>query len=225
MSDLVKNFHKITGYLFKDEALLTLALTHRSLGKINNERLEFLGDSIVNFIVGEHLFLQFPQAFEGQLSRVRASLVKGETLAELAVEIKLPEILVMGEGESRAGGNHRSSILAGATEAIIGAMYLDGGFEQCQTHVLAWYESRFNELTIDDQCIDAKTMLQEFLQAKKNALPRYEIVDTKGKAHEQIFTIQCAVECSDEVTQGVGASRRKAEQIAANLMFKKLSND
>lgn len=224
MSDLIKNFHNTTGYLFKNEALLTLALTHRSLGKVNNERLEFLGDSIVNFIVGERLFLQFPQAFEGQLSRIRASLVKGEALAELAAEIQLPDMLVMGEGESRSGGNHRSSILAGAMEAVIGAMYLDGSFEQCQQHVLSWYESRFSELTIDDQCIDAKTMLQEFLQANKHALPRYEIVDTKGKAHEQIFTVHCVVECSDEVTQGVGSSRRKAEQVAAHLMLKKLSD-
>lgn len=225
MSNLIENFHKNTGYLFKDKALLTLALTHRSLGKINNERLEFLGDSVVNFVVGERLFLQFPQALEGQLSRVRAALVKGETLAELAVEIKLPEMLSMGEGESRSGGNLRSSILAGATEAVIGAMYIDSGFVECQQHVLAWYASRFDELTIEDQCVDAKTLLQEFLQAKKATLPLYAIVDTKGKAHEQIFTIQCSVECTDDITLGVGSSRRKAEQIAANLMLKKLSND
>ena len=225
MSKLIETFQNNAAYQFKDEALLTLALTHRSLGKVNNERLEFLGDSVVNFIIGEALFLQFPEADEGQLSRLRAALVKGETLAKVAQDLKIDEILSMADCEVRAGGRARSSLLAGAMEGVIGAMFKDSDFDTCRQYVLRWFKPRLLGLSLSDQCIDAKTQLQELMQAKKLLLPKYIVADVQGKAHEQTFIVHCEVECVKEVTIGKGGSRRKAEQAAAALMLEKFKND
>lgn len=203
------------GYRFHDQSRLELALTHRSFGGANNERLEFLGDSIVNFVVGEALYERFPNAREGQLSRLRARLVKGETLAKLARELELGSYLRLGSGEMKSGGHRRDSILADATEAVIGAIYLDSDMETTRRCTLSWYAERLEAMSLDDTQKDPKTRLQEFLQSRQIALPRYEVLNVEGEAHAQHFTVSCYVEPLAAPTQGVGTSRRYAEQQAA----------
>jgi len=212
----------ILEYHFTDKTLLALALTHSSAAKNNNERLEFLGDSIVNFIVGNFLFDKFPQAQEGQLSRMRAALVKGETLAALAHEFRLSEIVTVGPGETRTGGNCRSSILAGTVEALIGAVYVDSDLETCRQCVLRWYGDLLTTITLEQQHVDAKTQLQELLQARRLALPQYVVLEQAGEAHQQLFTVECRVEALQASTQGQGNNRRQAEQAAAAIMIERL---
>ncbi len=211
----IKSLCEKLDYQFQDEKLLMLALCHRSHGRANNERLEFLGDAAVNFIIGKVLFHKFSKAKEGDLSRLRANLVKGETLAELAKELDVHDFIRLGHGERLSGGSKRKSILADAMEAIIGAMYLDSDFETCQKKVLKWYESRLANIKSADELKDPKTKLQEFLQAQKYPLPNYEIINTKGEAHKQIFHIECTVTGLSQKAVGSGSSRRKAEQQAA----------
>lgn len=194
---------------------MVLALTHRSFAGRNNERLEFLGDAILNFVAGEALFERFPQAREGQLSRLRARLVKGETLAVLARGFDLGEYLRLGSGELKSGGFRRESILADALEALIGAIYLDAGMDVARQRVLAWLTSEFEGLTLVDTNKDPKTRLQEFLQSRALELPRYEVVDIQGEPHCRTFFVQCDVALLNDRTQGHGASRRIAEQVAA----------
>lgn len=201
-------------YEFKDVELLQAALTHRSLRGQNNERLEFLGDSLLNFIIAEELYRQFRTAKEGDLSRLRANLVKGETLAEIAQEFKLGDFLRLGPGELKSGGFSRKSILADAIEAIIGAIYLDSSFENCRTIVLQWFDRRFKEITPSIEK-DPKTRLQEYLQAKHLPLPQYVILSIDGEAHAQLFHVECRVPGLAFVTNSVGSTRRKAEQLAA----------
>lgn len=208
-------FSRRIGYTFRDPQLLTLALTHRSYGGQNNERLEFLGDSIVNFVIGEALFQRFPEAREGQLSRLRAGLVKGQTLAELAREFSLGEFLRLGSGEMKSGGYRRDSILADALEAVIGAIYLDAGMDIVKTRVLSWYAARLEAIDLQDTQKDPKTRLQEFLQSRQSGLPRYEVTSVEGEAHAQTFTVECHVAMLAEHTLGAGTSRRYAEQEAA----------
>ncbi len=204
------------GYEFKDVSLLGLALTHRSVsGSKNNERLEFLGDSIVNFIIASELFAKYPQLKEGKLSRLRAQLVRGETLAELARKYKLGDYLVLGSGELKSGGFRRDSILADAMEAVIGAIYLDSDLENCQLLVLAWYSDLLQQLSIEEPQKDPKTLLQEYLQAQKKPLPQYKVTALDGAAHQQVFTVECRVTGLAEPTLGKGSSRRQAEQEAA----------
>jgi ribonuclease-3 len=203
------------GYTFKDQSLMTLALTHRSYAGRNNERLEFLGDAILNFVAGEALFERFPQAREGQLSRLRARLVKGETLALLARGFELGEYLRLGSGELKSGGFRRESILADALEALIGAIYLDSGMEAARERVLAWLANELEGLTLVDTNKDPKTRLQEFLQSRACELPRYEVVDIQGEPHCRTFFVECEVTLLNDKTQGQGASRRIAEQVAA----------
>lgn len=210
--------YKAMMYDFSDKKLLTLALTHSSASKDNNERLEFLGDSLVNLIVGEFLFKQFPQAQEGQLSRMRATLVKGEALAKLAQTLNLSDLMVVGPGETRG----RSSILAGTMEALIGAVYLDSDFETCREYVLRWYGDTLTNITLEQQHVDAKTQLQELLQARRFALPLYTVIEKKGEVHNQIFTVECRVEALNKTTQAQGSNRRQAEQEAATLMLEKI---
>ncbi|HKM26633.1 MAG TPA: ribonuclease III [Thiopseudomonas sp.] len=217
MSDPLLILQKRIGYTFKDTALLTLALTHRSFSGRNNERLEFLGDAILNFVAGEKLFHHFAQAKEGQLSRLRSRLVKGETLAVLARGFGLGEYLRLGSGELKSGGFRRDSILADTTEAIIGAIYLDSGMEVARERILAWLEQHFSELTLVDTNKDPKTRLQEFLQSRSTDLPHYEVVDIQGEPHCRIFHVECQVSLLNEKTRGQGASRRIAEQVAASL--------
>jgi ribonuclease III len=210
------------GYTFKDISLLERALTHRSAQGKHNERLEFLGDSIVNFVIAEELFHAMPQASEGRLTRLRASLVKGETLAALAKEFSLGEYVRLGSGELKSGGMRRPSILADTMEAVIAAIYLDGGIEPCIARIRAWYETRL-EVAVQQPVIkDPKTCLQEFLQAKRLPLPEYTVISVKGAAHEQTFHVRCAVAGLSEPLEGISNSRRAAEQQAATEALKLL---
>ncbi|NWL79000.1 ribonuclease III [Pseudomonas taiwanensis] len=215
MSVSLSRLERKLGYTFKDQSLMTLALTHRSFAGRNNERLEFLGDAILNFVAGEALFERFPQAREGQLSRLRARLVKGETLALLARGFELGEYLRLGSGELKSGGFRRESILADALEALIGAIYLDSGMEAARERVIAWLTNELEGLTLVDTNKDPKTRLQEFLQSRACELPRYEVVDIQGEPHCRTFFVECQVTLLNDKTQGQGASRRIAEQVAA----------
>lgn len=212
------------GYQFQDSALIQLALTHRSVsGSENNERLEFLGDSILNFIIGEALFKQFPKAKEGQLSRIRASLVKGETLAEIGQQLQLNRYIQLGAGELKSGGARRSSTLADAVEAIIGAIYIESGFDACQSVVLNWFAERLQQISLTDSVKDNKTRLQELLQASKLPVPTYNIISIEGQSHCQRFEVECIVEGSEQTFLGEGASRRHAEQQAAGKALHSLA--
>lgn len=201
-------------YRFADTALLEAALTHRSAGSVNNERLEFLGDAILNFTIAAELYRRFAEASEGELSRLRASLVKGETLALLARELSLGDYLNLGQGELKSGGYERDSTLADTLEAVIGAVYLDGGLEACQTMLRSLYHYRFAKLSPATQLKDPKTRLQEYLQSRKMAPPLYSVLEIKGEAHAQTFLVACHA-AGTYATQGEGNSRRRAEQDAA----------
>ena len=205
-----------------DENLLILALTHRSYAKNNNERLEFLGDSLLNCIIADKLYHQFSEAKEGQLSCLRAQLVKGDTLAEMAQELSLSDYLIMGEGELKSGGSHRNSILADALEAIIGATYLDGGMVACENIIGKWFQSRLALLSLDQSQKDTKTRLQELMQARKQPLPQYKVINISGAPHKQSFTIECKVNVLDTAAQATGSSRRSAEKLAAEKILSML---
>jgi len=221
MSDLDK-LSRALQYQFKDADLLVQALTHRSVGGVNNERLEFLGDSILNFVIAERLFQKFPRESEGVLSRLRASLVKGETLAELARDLNLGEYLSLGQGEMKSGGFRRASILADAFEAIVGAVYLDSGFEAAKCLLLHLFDERLKVISPNVTIKDPKTRLQEYLQGRKKVLPVYELVSLVGEAHEQQFVVACQIDDGDKQAQGQGSSRRKAEQAAAQKILEML---
>jgi ribonuclease-3 len=211
------------GYEFQDPDLLTLALTHRSVGRRNNERLEFLGDSVVNHIIAEAIFQRFPDVREGDMSRMRASLVRGDTLAELARELELGSYLLLGPGERKSGGHRRGSILADALEAVAGAILLDGGMDRCRECVLGWYRSRLEQASLGDAKKDAKTQLQEFLQGRGKPLPEYELLGAVGEDHDQQFRVACRLPDPSLVFEGSGRSRRKAEQSAARAALERLS--
>ena len=221
MADIA-HLQRALGYEFSDPQLLALALTHRGAGGDNNERLEFLGDSIVNHIIAEALYRQFPQSREGEMSRMRASLVKGETLAAVARELQLGEYLQLGRGERMSGVHRRSSVLADTFEAVVGAMLLDSSVERCRQCVLAWFSSRLQQLSLGEAEKDAKTRLQEYLQGRNYPLPEYELVDTQGKDHVKNFQVACRLGEHGLVVEGNGSSRRKAEQAAASLALEKL---
>ncbi|MFQ5470937.1 MAG: ribonuclease III [Gammaproteobacteria bacterium] len=216
MKETLSKLCEKINYSFSSVHLLNSALTHRSAGKNNNERLEFLGDSILNFIIADALFLRFPDATEGQLSRIRAHLVKGETLAKIAIEIKVGNHLILGQGEKKSGGYRRDSILAGAMEAIIGAAYIDGGFEKTQQMVLDVYKDYLSAVSPGEVTKDPKTRLQEYLQSKQLALPVYDVKSVAGSDHAQHFTVACYLEKLENPFHGEGGSRRKAEQDAAS---------
>lgn len=206
-------------YKFQDPDYLKVALTHRSKGGEHNERLEFLGDAVVNFVIAEILFHQFPKATEGDLSRWRASLVNRDALAELAIEFELGRYIFLGPGELRSGGNERHSILSCAMEAVIGAVYLDGGFDAARTKIMEWYEPILQSLAPAASHKDPKTVLQEYLQSRHMPLPIYKVDEITGEAHQQIFTVSCQVEGLPEYSLGKGTSRRRAEQDAAQAML------
>lgn len=219
MGASLETLQQAINYHFEDVNLLHAALTHRSVRGNNNERLEFLGDSVINFIIAAEIYAMFPRAREGDMSRLRASLVKGETLAKVAKEFNLSEYLILGIGEQKSGGAYRASILADAVEAIIGAIYLDSDFETCQQKVLTWFADRLKNSSLKKNLKDPKTLLQEYLQAHKFPLPSYEIVKITGEAHAQTFYISCKVTGIETITEGIGASRRKAEQDAAEQLL------
>ena len=206
-------------YEFQQPDLLKMALTHRSKGGDHNERLEFLGDAVVNFVIAEILFHQFPKATEGELSRWRATLVNRDTLAELAKEFALGKYLFLGPGELRSGGHERQSILSCAMEAIIGAVYLDGGFDAARAKISDWYTPWLQTLSSAASHKDPKTLLQEYLQSRRMPLPIYTVEAIEGEAHQQLFTLSCQVEGVNEKVFGKGTSRRRAEQEAAVAML------
>lgn len=215
MSENIRRLEQAIHYSFNDKDLLKQALSHRSYSKKNNERLEFLGDAILNCTIAQALYDKFPKAKEGQLSRLRAHLVKGETLAEIAREFDLGDHLLLGSGELKSGGFRRDSILADAIEAIIGAISLDKDFQMAQQTLLGWYHVRLGSLSVSDNIKDSKTRLQEYLQARKLPLPDYQVIRIQGEAHEQQFTVECRVSGIETPLAGIGTSRRFAEQEAA----------
>jgi len=221
-SDLDKIAHRL-GIDFYHPELLREALTHRSAGPRNNERLEFLGDAALGFIIGQELFRRFPKAKEGELSRMRASLVNQTALAELARGLALGDWLILGTGEMKSGGYRRDSILSDALEAVIGAMVEDQGIERCRSWVLDLFKDKLAELDAEGWQKDPKTRLQEFLQGRGLALPRYELLSQLGSSHDQIFSVACHVELLSSPCQGRGGSRKQAEQQAAAAALKKLS--
>ncbi|WP_016955397.1 ribonuclease III [Catenovulum agarivorans] len=221
----MNNLHtlsKTLGYQFNNIDLLAQALTHRSAKGEHNERLEFLGDSVLSFVIAERLYQQFPKCKEGDLSRMRSTLVRGETLVELARNFDISEYLVLGPGELKSGGHRRNSILEDAVEAIIGAIYLDSDMATIKNLILTWYESRLAKLKPGQAQKDAKTQLQEWLQGRKLELPEYQVESITGKDHKQTFTVKCVVGESQQ-THGKGSSRRKAEQEAARAMLNQLT--
>ncbi len=200
---------------FTDLQLLQQALTHRSMGTNNNERLEYLGDAILGFVIAEALFIRFPHVKEGKLSRLRASLVKGVTLAEIARELNLGEVLILGPGELKSGGFRRESILADAVEAILGAYYLDSGLQQAKDLILHLFDERLQSIDIDEIIKDPKTRLQELLQSRKHPLPIYNVSEVKTKGTAPLFEASCHVELLKKPVIAQGNSHRKAEKKAA----------
>ncbi len=223
--DKIEQLSKRLDYAFQDPELLRLALTHRSVGSQNNERLEFLGDSLVNCVIADALFKRFPAASEGDLSRMRAHLVKGQTLAEVALELSVGDFLILGSGELKSGGFRRNSILAGAMEAIFGAVYCDAGFIAVENLILSLYKLRLDDASIETMSKDPKTRLQEFLQGRRMALPEYNVVAVEGKDHKQLFRVECTISSLDQPVLGSGRSRRKAEQDAAEITLKQLEKN
>jgi ribonuclease III len=203
------------GHAFGNPALLLQALTHRSHSSPHNERLEFLGDSLLNCVIAGELYGRFADLSEGDLSRFRSNLVRQQTLAELAAGLQLGELLRLGEGEMKSGGARRPSIMADALEALFGAVYLDAGFEAVQSVILRLYASTLEHFDPMAQGKDPKTMLQEHLQGRHIALPQYQVVATRGQAHVQRFEVECVIPELNVRTRGEGSSRRIAEQDAA----------
>ncbi len=222
MADSLTALQARLQHQFSDPALLVRAVTHRSFSADHNERLEFLGDSVLNLAVADLLYQRLSALPEGDLSRIRANLVKQDTLHQLAVTLGLPEVVRLGEGEVRSGGNRRPSILADVLEALIGAVYLDAGYGAAQALV----QHLFQDIEINPQmqasAKDAKTELQEWLQARKLKLPLYRVVGTLGAAHRQTFDVECEVSDLNLAERGIGNSRRAGEQAAAAVMLQTL---
>ena len=215
----------LIGHAFNDPGLLQQALTHRSAGTPNNERLEFLGDSIVNMMVAQALYERWPKADEGALTRARAELVREGALAVIARELQLGDRLILGPGEMKTGGHRRDSILADALEAVVAAIYLDAGFAACRTVVLPWFSASMQALPATGKPEkDPKTRLQEWLQARQKALPLYELVSESGDDHAKTFRVRCGVTDPAVSTEGEGASRRLAEQQAAAAALEHLDS-
>ena len=213
---------KKLGHEFSDPTLLEQALTHCSAGSTNNERLEFLGDAVLDCVISDELFQRYPQAREGELSRLRATLVRRDSLAAVAQTLDVGQYLRLGTGERRSGGHHRGSILSDALEALLGAVYLDGGYAASRSCILGLFADVLDNLSRVAALKDAKTRLQEHLQAHHLALPEYRVIEVTGEAHDQFFKVECVVGDS-EPTQGQGRSRRYAEQGAAEKMLSQLT--
>jgi ribonuclease-3 len=222
-SKLISKLEAVINYRFNDKSLLVLALTHRSMGKNNNERLEFLGDSIVNLVIAELLFNKFPRATEGQLSRLRSQIVSGSSLAKLGNSFNLSKYIILGVSELKSGGCFRESIISDTVEAIIGAIYLDSNIEDCKLRILEWTQNKINTLTIaDGDTKDPKTKLQEYLQKIQQPLPIYIVHKITGDLHNQTFTISCQISLINKEITANGSSKRKAEQKAAKMALKEI---
>jgi ribonuclease III len=221
-TERLARFSQLLGYSFRDPGLLALALTHRSASHANNERLEFLGDGVINFVVAEVLYRAHPQAEEGELSRLRARLVCEDSLARAAEKFALGDCLILGSGELKSGGFRRASILADAVEAVLGAVYLDGGFEAARKASERLLGEALVEPADPAQLKDPKTRLQEYLQGRGRPLPVYEVDAADGPAHRQRFTVRCRLDDGPEVAEGHGPSRKAAEQDAAERLLEQL---
>lgn len=214
---------KFLDYRFDDLNILQRALTHRSAGSRNNERLEFLGDALLGAVIAAELYARYPTAREGELSRLRSSLVRRESLAGLARGIELGDYLELGSGERKSGGHRRNSILADALEALFGAIYLDGGFAACRRCILALFAEKLAEVPDPNRLKDAKTRLQEYLQSRQLSLPEYTVVEVSGDAHAQSFRVQCTIGgIGIAPTVGEAGNRRHAEQEAADKMLRQV---
>jgi len=211
------------GRVFDDPALLDQAVTHRSAEGPNNERLEFLGDAILNFVIAAEVFQRRPELHEGELSRLRAALVNKNALAAIAREIDLGRHIVLGSGELKTGGSRRDSILADGLEAVIGAVYLDGGYEAGRQVVLALFEGHLSRLPDMEALKDPKTRLQEYLQARHLELPSYHVEAVSGRAHQQTFRVTCHCEPLQLVGEGTAGNRRQAEQAAADDLLARIA--
>ena len=216
---------KKLGLTFNNPQLFTMALTHRSSNSLNNERLEFLGDSILGFVIAQKLYDIFPEASEGVLSRLRASLVNQTSLAELARKHQLGDYLLLGSGELKSGGFRRDSILSDALEAIMGALFKDQGIDACQQWIERLFAENLNSLSLNNWQKDPKTQLQELMQSKRLELPEYTLITMSGLAHEQLFKVKCTIPLIAETCVGTGISRKRAEQSAAELMLELLNKD
>ena len=222
MSRELNSLQDQLGYHFKDATLLRTALTHRSAASYNNERMEFLGDAVLGYLISSELYQRFPTATEGVLSRLRASLVKGDTLADIATQLQFGDYLILGSGELKSGGFRRRSILSDALEAVIGAIYLDSDIDTVRHRILPFFKPRLDQCSPDTVTKDPKTRLQEYLQASGNALPEYTVLNISGEAHQQTFEVECRLSELDVISSGEGSSRRKAEQQAAQQALEQL---
>lgn len=225
MSDAYAALTRRLGYRFKDLSLLKQALRHRSKSADNNERLEFLGDSVLNFVISQELYSRFPRAPEGDLTRLRANLVRQDTLALIARELALGEMLELGGGEYKSGGHDRDSILSDALEALFAAVLIDGGLDAVRTVILKCYATLLRDMGPQALEKDPKTRLQELLQKHGLPTPAYEVTHIAGEAHNQIFTVKCTVAALDTPVMGEGHSRRHAEQAAAARAYEQLNHD
>ncbi len=221
-NDALRRAEGRIGHRFADVALLAQALTHRSAGAPHNERLEFLGDSLVNQFIAEVLFRRWPKADEGVLTRARAELVRESALAEIARTLDLGAALKMGPGEMKSGGHRRESTIADAVEAVVAAIYLDSDFDACRRTVLPWFEPMLAALPVGKPEKDAKTRLQEWLQARQHVLPAYELVSETGDDHAKVFRARCSLGEPALSAEGEGSSRRLAEQHAAAAILEQL---
>lgn len=222
MSASVKKLEKAFSYSFAEQSLAELALTHSSASALSNERLEFLGDAILGFVIAAELYARYPEAPEGELSRMRASLVNQQSLADIANSVQLGELLILGPGELKSGGRSRASILSDAVEAVFGAIYIDGGLEAARQTILQIYGKILLNTGKAEHRKDSKTRLQEFLQSKSVALPVYEVLGIEGEDHEQTFVVACRIDLLENATEGSGSNRKLAEQQAAQRALQAL---
>ncbi len=225
MTDTTDKLCQAISHQFIDPGLLSLALTHRSVGQENNERLEYLGDALLGAVIAEAIYHQFPTAPEGELTRLRANLVKKETLAKLARTLEIGRCIHLGSGELKSGGWRRDSILSNTFEAIIGAVYLDSDYDTCRKCLLEIYHEMLGQISPDNLSKDPKTQLQEYLQARKISLPVYTVVKEEGLAHSREFTVECKVENMGDPICATGRSKRSAEQFSAQETLNLLQSE
>ena len=225
MASNIAQLQRRLGYAFDDPALLMLALSHRSFAGTNNERMEFLGDAILGQVVTDYLYQQFPEAREGELSRMRSHIVRGESLAEVAKKLELGSDILLGPGEMKSGGHRRDSILGDTVEALLGAVYLDQGIDAAKDRIYDWFKSLFDSALEVQPLKDSKTTLQEWLQQRGKALPDYKLVETGGEAHSRLFTVSCKIEVVGQEMTATASSRRRAEQMVAEQLLNELEKN
>ncbi|KRP20066.1 MAG: ribonuclease III [Porticoccaceae bacterium] len=224
MASSAKQLQERLQYTFSDQQLLVLALSHRSRGSQNNERLEFLGDAVLGLTISNFLYRRFSHASEGDLSRIRSQIVRAESLAEIARSLELGPELLLGQGEMKSGGQRRDSILGDTVEALIGAIYLDGGILSAERCILSWFSEQLNAVALDVPVKDPKTALQEWLQGRGRALPEYQLVKTEGEDHSRLYTMSCIIDELKSAATATASSRRRAEQLVAEKILKELEN-